>query len=90
MAYREKLKKDNKRLLLENDDLKSELRLQAKLFMKHNLLPKIAATECLCGGKTPPCAACAARDILIEAGWEMPVVKPKSNIIVPNGLVTPK
>lgn len=96
MSYREKLKKENKRLVLENDDLKSELRLQTHLFMKHGLLPNIAMTECLCVDKnrpaSPPCAACAARDILVLAGWDVPErkeEKPKSKIIVPSGIITP-
>lgn len=93
MSYRNKIKKENFELVRENDDLKSGLRLQAQLFMKHGLLPALATSPCLCvaDGKppSPPCAACAAKDILTEAGWKMPEQKSKSNIIIPDGITTP-
>jgi len=89
MPYRSKLKREAKSLGLENAQLKLKIIDLTKLFIKFDLLPKIAITDCLCKGTTPPCARCAARDILIEAGFQLKEEKPKSNIIVPDGIVTP-
>jgi len=89
MPYPKKLKKENKELIVENSNLRLALLSRTKLLIKHDLLPKIAITDCLCKGTTPPCARCAARDILIEAGFQLKEEKPKSNIIVPDGIVTP-
>jgi len=84
MPYRQKLKRENKEVKLENRQLKSALFARTKLFVKHDLLPKIAMTECLCKGKAPICARCAARDILVRAGFRLKEKKPKSNLILPN------
>jgi len=84
VPYRQKLKRENKELKLENMQLRSMLFERTKLFVKYDLLPKIAMTECLCKGTAPPCARCAARDILTEAGFQLKEEKPKSNLILPN------
>lgn len=87
MPYRSKLKREAKSLGLENAQLKLKIIDLTKLFIKFDLLPKIAMTECLCNGTKPPCGRCAARNILKEAGFNLKEEKPKPNIILPTPII---
>ena len=87
MPYDKKLKQQVKDLRVENSHLRLGLAELTKLVVKHDLLPKIAMTECLCKGNGPPCARCAARDILTGAGFTLKEEKPKSSIATPDSKI---
>ena len=84
MSYDKKLKREVKNLRVDNSNQRIQLRELTTLFLKGDLLPKIALTECLCHGRPPLCARCIARSMLTEAGFTIQeTAQPKSNLILP-------
>ncbi len=82
-----KQKAENKQLQQENAALRLKNYELVQLFRKHNLLEQTSRMDCLC--KTDQrCVSCEARDILVQAGfnvnWDK---KEKSSIILPGATV---